>query len=271
MGFREMAQRELEYQKKLRANINKRKKPEVPGGLYCKTRTNGEKQFYVRMKGTGKYVYINRGQLSLMAELVRERFDEERKDILEENIASLEDLLSRYREPDAESVLDGMPLVYREARVHLSKYAEGNGKEEPTGEVVADDGKHVTTFGLVTKSKGEAWIAETLHAAGIPFQYEKKLVLLDESGRRVTLHPDFTIPVGRGKSIYWEHKGMLLDEDYAEMDNRKMALYYRNGIYPPIGLIVTCDGPDGSLDMSDVNQIIQGILLPMVKPSGKKS
>lgn len=63
--------------------------------------------------------------------------------------------------------------------------------------------------------------------------------------------------------MYWEHKGMYGDEKYFEHDQRKMQLYYRSGIYEPKNLIVTMDGPDGSIDIERIKMIVYGLLLPL--------
>jgi hypothetical protein len=41
-------------------------------------------------------------------------------------------------------------------------------------------------------------------------------------------------------------------------------LYFMNGIYQPVNLIVTCDGPDGGTDMEAIARIVKGVILPQV-------
>lgn len=81
----------------------------------------------------------------------------------------------------------------------------------------------------------------------------------------VTIYPDFTIPLPNGKCIYWEHKGMRGEPDYAINDFWRTQLYFHNGIYEPVNLISTCDGPDGNIDMKAVRRIIEGIILPQCR------
>lgn len=85
-----------------------------------------------------------------------------------------------------------------------------------------------------------------------------------EDGEVVYVYPDFTIDLGNGRFIYWEHKGMMGDYQYAESDMRKTRLYFMNGIYQPVNLIVTCDGPDGGTDMEAIARIVKGVILPQV-------
>ena len=60
------------------------------------------------------------------------------------------------------------------------------------------------------RSKSEAIIDMILYKNGIPFRYEEKIVLGD-----VILYPDFVIRHPKtGDFYYWEHFGMMDDEDY---------------------------------------------------------
>ena len=77
------------------------------------------------------------------------------------------------------------------------------------------------------------------------------------------IYPDFTIILADGTVIYWEHKGMLDNQEYVESDNERMQLYYINGIYQPHNLIVTGDGPNGEYCGAQISMIVNNILVPM--------
>ena len=63
------------------------------------------------------------------------------------------------------------------------------------------------------RSKSELNIANALAARGIPYKYECPLTL--KNG--ITIYPDFTIlNVKERKVIYWEHRGMMDDKEYAK-------------------------------------------------------
>ena len=124
--------------------------------------------------------------------------------------------------------------------------------------------RHVTSFNLRVRSKGELIMAEALHAAGFEFYYEKRLELYDEDGNIKVVYPDFTIVFPSGFIVYWEHKGRLDDRNYMLRDIEKTQLYYHNGIFEPHNLIVTTDGPNNMTDMEAVNRIINGMLMPLM-------
>jgi hypothetical protein len=88
---------------------------------------------------------------------------------------------------------------------------------------------HVTTGGDVVRSKSEALIAELLRARGIEYAYERRLSAADGSFR----YPDFTIDDEEsGRTIYWEHLGLLQDTVYAQRWDRKLQWYAAQGILP---------------------------------------
>jgi len=86
-----------------------------------------------------------------------------------------------------------------------------------------------TKRGEKVRSKSEAIIADILYDLGIPYVYEKKLVLKDGSTRR----PDFTLlHVRKREEVYLEHFGLLNQQEYLEKTLQKLDEYRANGIYP---------------------------------------
>jgi hypothetical protein len=117
---------------------------------------------------------------------------------------------------------------------------------------------HTTSRGDVVRSKSEAIIAELLHARGIDHAYERKLTFDDGSFR----YPDFTIEDhDLGRTIYWEHLGMLGDSVYAERWERKRQWYSDHGVveYPASGesvLVWTRDDEHGGIDNQQIAALI---------------
>lgn len=119
---------------------------------------------------------------------------------------------------------------------------------------------HRTSKGLAVRSKSELIIAEALSNAGIAFEYEKPLVL----GGSVR-YPDFTIEDEiSGRTVFWEHLGMLDREDYRRSWENKLTWYKSNGVLPAdegIGvngmLITTTETKTGGFDLTKVRQTIR--------------
>ena len=116
---------------------------------------------------------------------------------------------------------------------------------------------HPIFNGQKVRSKSEAIIATMLHVNKIPFHYEEALHL----GKRV-IYPDFTIrhPV-TGQIYYWEHFGMMDNENYAQVAFRKMQLYNINGIMLSDTLLATYESEEAPLKSNIVENMIQQYFL----------
>lgn len=88
---------------------------------------------------------------------------------------------------------------------------------------------HVSASGIPMASKNEVIIAGILdQLAPGHWQYEGPFT---GSDGRVVL-PDFTVSTLDGRTVYWEHAGMLDLPDYARKWELKKAWYAENGILP---------------------------------------
>jgi hypothetical protein len=85
--------------------------------------------------------------------------------------------------------------------------------------------------GVKVQSKVEYVIYKALQSAReqgvLTFEYEHEM-LLTLDGRKVKVHPDFTVTC-RGKTYYWEHLGMLDRRDYASKWRSRVAGYRADG------------------------------------------
>lgn len=124
---------------------------------------------------------------------------------------------------------------------------------------------HKTTRGEFVRSKSEVIIADCLLANQVEYMYEKKLIGKDGSER----YPDFTImDEDSGDVYYWEHLGMLMDEEYSYKWKSKLNWYKDQGIAPfeegggkEGTLIVSKDAADGSIDAQEIDKKIKQIIL----------
>lgn len=103
---------------------------------------------------------------------------------------------------------------------------------------------HVTGSGVLVRSKNEVIIAGILdELAPGSWAYEQPLV---GSDARIRL-PDFTIHAPDGRTIYWEHLGLLRDPGYGEGWELKKAWYAEQGILA----LEDGGGPNGALVWTD--------------------
>lgn len=125
---------------------------------------------------------------------------------------------------------------------------------------------HRTIRGEMVSSKGELAIANILTSLErdgyLTYHVEPRLPFDDGRGRWA----DFMIEAG-GETWYWEHCGMLADENYRKRWERKKVLYANNGytIYSDKNvagrLIVTEDGLDGGLDSKAVEELARRLFV----------
>lgn len=108
------------------------------------------------------------------------------------------------------------------------------------------------------RSKSEIIIADTLERFHIPYRYECP-IFVKGMGK---VYPDFTVlNVRKRKELYWEHFGLIDDEEYREQAMRKVAIYEENHIYLGDKLIVTYESARQPLNMKDLERKIRKFLI----------
>jgi hypothetical protein len=101
-----------------------------------------------------------------------------------------------------------------------------------------------------------------LASAQVQFEYEKPLIL-----GGTTRYPDFTIEDEiSGRTMYWEHLGMLDRPDYKAAWIKKLAWYRANDVLPIEEgggergtLVTTTESAAKPLDGGTVNAVIKQI------------
>jgi hypothetical protein len=156
--------------------------------------------------------------------------------------------LKRFAEPDRS-----------ETAIRLTNlFDEPNLVETTPGTFLERGLIHTTTRGDVVRSKSEALIAELLNARHIEYAYERRLTFDDGSFR----YPDFTVEDDDlGRTVYWEHLGMLNDSVYAARWKAKRKWYADHGVveHPATGkeiLVWTEDDPSGGINNQRIGQLI---------------
>lgn len=146
-------------------------------------------------------------------------------------------LLKSFASPFSSSTARRMTNLLSDCRMREIKQEKGS--------IFFQDGLiHLTSDGNAVRSMSELVIAEALISAGQDYSYEKPLLLGGE-----VRYPDFTIEDEiSGRTIYWEHLGMLEKKSYREKWEKKLAWYIKNGVLPeskgggPNGMLVTSEG-----------------------------
>ncbi len=117
------------------------------------------------------------------------------------------------------------------------------------------DRPYLTLKGEYVRSKSELIIANELYVNQIPYEYEKPLYL---KGRSYPVHPDFTIYTPQQNlTVYWEHCGLMGNEEYRAKWEHKRQAYERSKISEwNKNLIVTYEYKGNDLDLYDIRRHI---------------
>ncbi len=236
---------------------------EMPeGGLGCK-QIGRHAYYYHYTKGKdGKVIqrYLPEEEEKLATTLKRKRFMQLSVKRLRIGVKAIGIFLKTFLIYDPDEILAELPASFR----CLAYKADSNGgntdwayEKYETNELYKDGLVYGTVGGLMVRSKSEAIIAGLLESYDIPFRYEAALKL---EGK--TYYPDFTIMRPRDNNIlYWEHFGMMDDEEYASRAERKLAVYRKNSILPLNQLITTYETAKTPLNAQDIQSILKAFLL----------
>lgn len=121
--------------------------------------------------------------------------------------------------------------------------------------------------GVIVKSRIEYIIYKKILAAQkdwhdsdfeFEFTYEKPY---HPSNRNFSIKPDFTINFKDGRTIYWEHLGMLTSKFYLDSWNSRLEIYKEDGL---METLVTTDDMYG-IDDNSINTVIDDIVSDAIK------
>ena len=108
------------------------------------------------------------------------------------------------------------------------------------------------------RSKSELAIANMLDRYGLPYKYECPVIL--NNGK--TVYPDFTVlNVKERKEMYWEHRGMMDDRDYARQAVFKAKQFRKSGMILGDNLIITEETSTDPLGTDEIESVIKKFLL----------
>jgi hypothetical protein len=105
---------------------------------------------------------------------------------------------------------------------------------------------------IEVRSRIEYVIYQSLQRSGLEFSYEQEL---DLKAKSFNIHPDFTIKLKNGRTLYWEHLGILDVKKYYKDWQNRIEIYKEQGLY---GDLITTDDL-GGINQEKIDALIDGI------------
>ena len=240
---------------------------ELPQGTMLSKTINGKRYIYQQFRNefsNGKFIqkYISK-DVQLQNGIVRRRIIEDSLPILKHNLKYLEKALSKIKKFDLHEICSNLPGGYKPVPYKCQKIFPDIDitawLNEPynTNPKFGEQLIHDTISGGKVRSKSEALISYMLSKYEIPYRYEPELVI-----DGCVLYPDFELLRVRDKKLfYWEHFGMMDNEQYAQNAHSKIKLLGENGIVQWSNLITTFETKDGGIDTQLIDNVIRTFLL----------
>lgn len=255
------AERRLRELTKIKQFLEKRLNNTPEGKIHVVTSTK-RTQYYLRLDSKDKSgKYIPKGQEKLIKQLMQKKYDEETLKLINKEIKKLEKLLNN----SSYSTI-AIQKLYSDSSLDIKTYLEPIDISNEDyikawlsipyeAKPIYDESKaQKTENGEFVRSKSELNIANCLIKMKIPYKYECPLTL----SNGYTIHPDFTVlDVKRRKIVYWEHRGMMDDREYAKNSVIRLHDYSESGIMLGDNLIITEETASHPLSISEIERTIK--------------
>lgn len=230
------------------------------GKIHVVTRNNNT-QYYLRASSQDKSgSYISKKEKNKIHIYLQKKYDEEVYRLAMVEKQSLERLLKKVNNSDiklkaaysknpeeVKKIIQPIDFLDDD---FISKWRELSYEIKPVEEgcaiLISDNGEAV-------RSKSELNIANSLKKYGIEYKYEKPLKLYNG----IIIHPDFTLlDVKNRQEIYWEHRGMMDNPEYARHSVYRIKQMNRSGIIVGKNLIITEETQSSALGTDEIERII---------------
>lgn len=207
-------------------------------------------------------IYIPKGNMTLSKQLAQKAYNKSIINKVEEQLCKIGKLLETDADEEMKELYDSLHPDRKKLIVPLEdtweqalqKWYETSyqGKEfqEGTPVILTEKGERV-------RSKSEKILADYFYRKDILYKYEKPIYLKGYG----TVYPDFTFLSSKTRQeMYWEHEGMMDNQEYARSAVRKIESYQKNGIYPGERLILTFETQQSMLNQNIVENLVEKYL-----------
>ncbi len=261
--YRNELKEQVEKLDRLIAFAEKRLKKEknIKKYVVCTTMRKNGYQYYIKEEGKRKYVKSK--DLDTVRDTVQKSYDESVHHVLLNQRYQIERFLKLYDITAIVRTFEKMsearkqlvePLVPTDEQYIEEWYDRHHGGQN----TFPMQNTYMTARGEKVRSKSEKIIADLFDKYKIPYRYEPMLEL--ESGQSVC--PDFVVlNVRRRKTLYWEHFGLVSDDEYAKRTLKKMNIYEESGFIIGRDILFSMESEEAPLNTKMLERKIKDYLL----------
>ena len=233
----------------------------APSGIIHIVNSGKRVQFYLRDDKSDKSgKYIRKSDVKTIRTFLQKSYDEKVMKLLNVESKSLEIFLKK-----SDNITKKIQQLYSVFPLEIKQYVDPIDMSDDDYTAswlrIPYQGKTIpeyipvyqTNHGEMVRSKSELTIANKLADKGIPYKYECPLTLSNGT----TIYPDFTIlDVRTRKEIYWEHRGLMDDREYARQAVFKMKSMMKDGMILGKNLIITEETTANPLGTNEIDAVI---------------
>ena len=234
----------------------------APDGKIHIVNSGGRVQYYLRSSPREKSgMYLSKTNTQQVRTFLQKSYDEKVLKILEKEIQILGSFARSFSGLDQslqkvyESYPDKSKQFLQPIDISDSLYVQSWLNTPYTGKPLPEEcPRYITDNGEQVRSKSELNIANALFKEKVPYKYECPLML----DKYTIIYPDFTVLNPRTrKVIYWEHRGMMDDRDYAKHTVKRIKDYQAAGYYLGYDLLITEETAAVPLGTAEIVQLIR--------------
>lgn len=273
MTIETMLTKELD-ELKIIAEESKRRLPASLSGLLRVAKKQGKYEYYFRdddICGNGRY--LKKSEKDIAMAIAQRDYDMQVVKKAEERIKVIERFLDKYKNTSLKEIYKQTSLGRRElidayvdtrivsddefVKRWLAVEYETKRFSNDDRDSQATDQAIITERGERVRSKSEKIIADKLYMLGVPYRYECPIYLESHRGS-IKVYPDFTIlRMSDRQEVYFEHFGLMDDENYVNATMRKLDTYERNGIYLGVNLFFTYETSKRPLNTVSLDRLLR--------------
>lgn len=237
-------------------------------GSLCLQKRGQKIYAYERWQAQGrpeKRVYLGLLDSNPVREFCSMKYQKRRLEILRGNQKILQQLEQEYQAYDYESVISGMPTVYRRVpgvndfNQRYEEIREWANADYPKNPYPFSSAKNYAADGTRLRSKGECIFYNLLRGRGILFRNDCVIEIVDKQGNLKRLCPDFMILCFDGTIIIIEHLGRIGELRYSLDFGERCYWYFHEGFILGSNFFVTSDDPDYGTDSQVISRVVDRV------------